>query len=403
VQAYHCLREVSETMKKQEAVAIPFYRDKRYIPIIAQAIFVLMMLLVFAFFYMNYMDGLARLGRTFGFEFLNSNAGFAITDTVIKYVPTDGYGRALLVGIMNTLKVSFFGVILATILGFIVGIARLSPNWLAQKVASTYIEIFRNTPLLVQLFIWYFAVILPLPLIKDSVNLGFMYISNRGAAIPWFLATPGTFIWVILFFVGLVLAGIMWKVRLKQQVESGKRKYPLIWAIGSLVGSLLIAAVVTMGAPFHITMPSVGANQYSGGLYLSPGFLAVLIGLVMYTATFIAEIVRAGIMAVSKGQIEAAKALGLKSPTMLRLVVLPQAIRIIIPPLTSQYLNLIKNSSLAAAVAFPEIVTVGGITLNQTGRDFEVIIIMISVYLFFSLSTSLLMNIFNKYTQLVER
>jgi general L-amino acid transport system permease protein len=392
-------------LKKQEAatVSIPFWRDKRYIPIIAQALFVVFVGSLLIFFAVNYFNGMAQMGRVFGYQFLDSRAGFAITDTIINYAPSDTYGRALLVGIVNTLKVSFFGLILATILGFIVGIARLSPNWLTNKVSSIYIETFRNTPLLVQLFIWYFAVILPLPLIKDSVNLGIMYLSNRGAAIPWFISHEGTLIWVSLFIIGLISAFFLWKMRVKQQVETGKNKRPLLWAFGTLITSLLVALIITGQGPVHISIPSIGESSYVGGVELSPGFLAVLVGLVMYTATYIAEIVRAGIMAVSKGQIEAAKALGLKNTTTLRLVTLPQAIRIIIPPLTSQYLNLIKNSSLALAVSYLDVVGVGNITLNQTGRDVEVIFIMISVYLFFSLSTSILMNIFNKYTQLVER
>jgi general L-amino acid transport system permease protein len=390
-------------LKKQEAITIPIWRDKRYIPIIAQLIFVIFIVALISYFVINYVNGMAQLGKVFGFDFLSSTAGFAITDTFINYTPSDGYGRALIVGVSNTLKVSFFGVVIATILGFIVGIARLSKNWLVNKIASIYIELFRNTPLLVQLFIWYFAVILALPLIENSINLGFMYIGNRGAAIPWMLSTPGTGIWTILFIVGLVLAFAVWKVRLKQQVETGKNKHPFIWAIGTVVLTFVIAALVTGHGPFELTFPTLEGKHYIGGLHLSANFIALLVGLIMYTATYIAEIVRAGIMAVSKGQVEAAKALGLKNTTSLRLVVLPQAIRIIIPPLTSQYLNLTKNSSLALAVGFPEIVTVGGITLNQTGRDLEVIMIMVSVYLFFSLTTSLLMNIFNKYTQLVER
>jgi general L-amino acid transport system permease protein len=392
------------SLRKQAAEAVvPFWRDKRYIPIIAQAVFLLVVLGLLGFFAMNYINAMAQIGRAFSYEFLDARAGFAITDTIINYIPSDSYGRALLVGIMNTIKVSFFGLIFATILGFVVGIARLSPNWLTQKVSSFYIETFRNTPLLVQLFIWYFAVILPLPLIKDSVNLGFMYVSNRGAALPWYVSHGGTLLWVVLFFIGLIAAFFIWKVRIKQQIETGENKRPFVWAISAMVLSLLVALVITGQGPVEMSFPSIVDNKFVGGVKLSPGFLAVLIGLIMYTATYIAEIVRAGIMAVSKGQIEAAKALGLKSTTTLRLVTLPQAIRIIIPPLTSQYLNLIKNSSLAAAVSFPEIVNIGYITLNQTGRDVEVVFVMISVYLFFSLTTSLLMNIFNKYTQLVER
>jgi general L-amino acid transport system permease protein len=386
------------------STSTPFWRDKRIIPILLQVLFAVIVVLAAVYFFGNALSGMKQLGIQLGFDFLSKTASFDIGDKLIEFSSTDTYGRALLVGIVNTIRVAFIGIILATILGFIIGVARLSNNWLARKVASIYVEIFRNTPLLVQIFIWFFAVFLTLPKIEESINVfGLLYFSNRGTAIPWFGLTSSSFIWLISLFFGLILSYVIWKVRIKQQVETGKRKYPFYWAGGSIVVSLIVAWIVTSESPLLLSIPEVGRRSFEGGYTIRPEFGAVLIALVMYTASFIAEIVRGGILAVSKGQVEAAKALGLKSSTILRLVVLPQAFRVIIPPVTSQYLNLTKNSSLAAAVAYPELVGVGVTVLSQTGRSIEVLTIVILVYLTMSLLTSLLMNIFNKYTQLVER
>ena len=392
-------------MKKlSSSTSPPFWRDKRVIPILLQVLFAVLVVLLAAFFFFNALGSLRQMGMSFGYDFLGKMASFDIGDKLIEFSSTDTYGRAFLVGILNTIKVAFIGIILATILGFIVGISRLSSNWLARTVATFYVEIFRNTPLLVQIFIWFYAVFLSFPTIEKSINaFGLFYFSNRGTVIPWFDLTTSSLIWLIFLLIGLFLSFIVWKLRLKQQVETGQRKYPSLWALGSIVAWLVIPWFFTSHLPLQLSVPVIAGRGFEGGYTIGPGFGALLVALVMYTASYIAEIVRGGILAVSKGQVEAAKALGLKSPTILRLVILPQAIRIIIPPLTSQYLNLIKNSSLAAAVAYQELVGVGITVLSQTGKSVEVISIVILVYLSMSLFTSLLMNIFNKYTQLVER
>ena len=392
-------------MKKlSSSTSPPFWRDKRVIPILLQAIFALLVMLLGAFFFTNALGSLKQMGMSFGYDFLGKMASFDIGDKLIEFSSTDTYGKAFLVGILNTIKVALIGIILATILGFIIGISRLSNNWLAKMVATVYVEVFRNTPLLVQIFIWFYAVFLSFPSIEKSLNaFGLFYFSNRGTVIPWFELTPSSMIWFISLLVGLFLSYIVWKVRIIKQVETGQRKYPSFWALGSLVGWGVITWIFTLQSPLLLSVPVIAGRGFDGGYTIGPGFGALLVALVMYTASYIAEIVRGGILAVPKGQVEAAKALGLKSSTILRLVILPQAIRIIIPPLTSQYLNLIKNSSLAAAVAYPELVGVGITVLSQTGKSVEVISIVILVYLSMSLFTSLLMNIFNKYTQLVER
>lgn len=392
-------------MKKQSSEKkTPFWRDKRILPILLQALFTVLVVFAGVFFLTNALESMKQIGLVFGYDFLSKMAQFDIGDKVIEFSSTDSYGRAFIVGILNTIKVAFIGIIFATILGFIIGISRISTNWLAKKVAAFYVEIFRNTPLLVQIFIWFYAVFLSFPVIEKSLNVfGLFFFSNRGSAIPWFDLTSSTMIWFISLLIGLTLSIVVWKFRLKRQIELGKRKYPIYWALATLVILLSLTWFITFEFPLQLSIPEGTGRGFVGGYTFGPGFGALLVALVMYTASFIAEIVRGGIMAVSKGQVEAAKALGLKNATILRLVVLPQAIRIIIPPLTSQYLNLIKNSSLAAAVAYQEVVGVGITVLSQTGRSIEVISIVILVYLSMSLVTSFLMNIFNKYTQLVER
>ncbi|MBU0906256.1 MAG: ABC transporter permease subunit [Firmicutes bacterium] len=386
------------------STSTPFWRDKRIIPILLQVVFAVIVVIAGVFLITNALTSLRQIGISFGYDFLGKMASFDIGDKLIEFSSTDSYGKAFIVGILNTIKVAFIGIILATILGFIVGISRLSTNWLARMVATVYVEIFRNTPLLVQIFIWFYAVFLGFPIIEKSLSIfEVFFFSNRGSVIPWFDITSATLVWGILLLIGVVLSYFAWKLRLKQQVETGQKRYPGYFAFGTILLALGIAWLLTLEAPFSISTPEISKRGYIGGYTLSPGFGALLVALVMYTASFIAEIVRGGILAVSKGQVEAAKALGLKSPTILRLVVLPQAIRIIIPPLTNQYLNLIKNSSLAAAVAYQELVGVGITVLSQTGRSIEVISIVILVYLSMSLFTSLLMNIYNKYSQLVER
>ncbi|SDZ43109.1 general L-amino acid transport system permease protein [Evansella caseinilytica] len=385
----------------------PFWRSRRFKPVLLQLLFVVIAGICLFYFINNALTGLKRLGLPLDFGFLQSTASFDISgDKLIDYSATDPYSRAILVGLFNTLRVAVLGIMFATILGVILGIARLSNNWLVRNTSKVFVEIFRNTPLLVQMIIWFSAVFLMLPLIENSyVFAGTVFFSNRGIAIPWFQTTSATWIWLVCVATAILLAITVWKWRLKLQTETGKRKYPSLWAVGVTAAAMIVPLLLTSAGPFHVTMPEVNPNgrSFAGGFVISPSFASVLIALVMYTSAFIAEIVRAGIMGVSKGQLEAAQALGLKSSTTLRLVVFPQAFRIIIPPLTSQYLNLTKNSSLAVAVGYPEIVHVGNTILNQSGRAIQMITIMIICYLTVSLLTSLFMNIFNKYTQLAER
>ncbi|WP_017471707.1 amino acid ABC transporter permease [Amphibacillus jilinensis] len=388
---------------RESKVSTPFWRDNRILPVLFQIGFAILVVLFFGYLISNAINGLNRLGINFGFQFLRRTASFNIAESLIDYQPTDTYARAMIVGVLNTLRIAVIGIILTTVLGVSVGIARLSNNWLVRKLSGLYIEVFRNTPLLVQIFIWYFAVILPLPQVQDSYSMGDFYFNNRGIAIPWFTANSHTFIWVIISIIGLVSAVIVWKYQLNKQLKLGTKRFPTLWAITTLIISFILAWLVTQSGPVHISRPELGNFNFSGGLRLSAEFLAILAGLVIYTATYIAEIVRAGIQSVNKGQTEAAQAIGLKSSTMMRLVILPQAVRIIIPPITSQYLNLTKNSSLAIAVGYQELVGVGNTSLNQSGHAIEIILIMIVVYLTLSLITSLFMNIFNKKTQLVER
>jgi general L-amino acid transport system permease protein len=381
----------------------PVWRDKRLVPIFLQLLFLLVVIVSGYFLIANTLSGLDQIGMKLGFDFLENTAGFTISESIIEFQPTDTYGKAIVVGILNTLRVAFFGIILTSILGVFIGIARLSSNWLVSKLAGIYIEIFRNTPLLVQIFIWFFAVFLPMPRIQEALKVGPVYFSNRGTAIPWFESHSNTLLWVLVAILGIIFTVFIFKLLLKKEMETGTRKFPLISSVTFFLVVCLSTFLVTQTGPVDFHTPSVEGRGFVGGYTLSPGFSAILLGLVIYTSTYIAEIIRAGIMGVPKGQIEAAKALGLKSSTSLRLVIFPQAIRIIIPPLNSQYLNLIKNSSLAVAVGFQDIVSVGGTVMNQTGRMVEGVTIMIAVYLFFSLVTSILMNYFNKKAQLVER
>ncbi|MBD8069686.1 amino acid ABC transporter permease [Bacillus sp. PS06] len=389
--------------KNTSTVTTPFWRNKKVIPIILQILFAVIVFIAGYYFVTNAIAGLNQMGMKFGFNFLKNTASFPISETLIEYSPTDTYGKAFLVGLLNTFRVAFFGVIFATIIGIFVGIARLSNNWLVSKLATVYIEVFRNTPLLVQIFIWYFAVFLTLPRIEEVLKVGPIYFSNRGTAVPWFETHGSSLVWGIFILAGIVLAIVLYKLLMKKEVETGKRKYPVISSIVGLLVVFLVAFAITGTGPISITTPTIVGKGYVGGLIISETFASILVALVIYTSTFIAEIVRAGIMGVPKGQVEAAKALGFKNSTSLRLVIFPQAIRIIIPPLTSQYLNLTKNSSLAVAVGYQDIVSIGGTIMNQTGRAVEAILIMILVYLTFSLLTSLFMNFFNKKFQLVER
>ncbi|MDH4249254.1 MAG: ABC transporter permease subunit [Deltaproteobacteria bacterium] len=319
------------------------------------------------------------------------------------YSESSPYRMALLVGLLNTLKVSFIGCLLATFLGLIIGLGRLSSNWLVSQLAGAYVEVIRNIPLLLQLYFWYQAVLQAMPDVQDSVALGNVFImNNRGVYVPNPTAGEG----FRLLMLSLVIAGLGIYARARSvrriQEATGIRGSVMGPSLAMLIGFPALA-VALGGQPFAVTYPELEGFNFIGGLVLTPEYAALLLGLVIYTAAFIAEIVRSGIQAVSKGQREAAQAMGLRKGLVMRLVILPQALRVIIPPLTSQYLNLTKNSSLGIAIGYPELVSVGGTTLNQSGQAIEIIAITMAVYLTFSLLISLFMNWYNAKIKLVER
>jgi len=383
--------------------SIPFWRNIRVLRALSQIAFVALVTAIMGVLFLNMKHGLESRGLWGGFEFLKLEAGFEIGEG-IAYEPSDSYARAFLVGVVNTLRVTIAGIALATILGLVAGIARLSSNWLVNKIASVYIESIRNTPLLVQLFVWYFAVIMKLPRIKESIVLpGPIFISNRAVAVPWPVPSPSFRAWIPYLVAALVVAGVIEGLRARKQRELGRPPFSGLWAVLAFVAIAVLGWLLAPGSPLMLSKPSLKGLNYKGGLILTPEFTALLVGLVVYTGAFIAEVVRAGILSVSKGQIEAARALGLSEGEILRLIVLPQALRVIIPPLTSQYLNLAKNSSLAIAIGYPDLFNVAGTIFNQTGRSVQVIVLIMGSYLSISLFTSLLMNIYNRRVQLVER
>ncbi|MEP6516219.1 amino acid ABC transporter permease [Microcoleus vaginatus] len=381
-------------------------RDDRFWKIAGQAIALILVIVVIAILWDNLSANYSQLGIAFGFDFLNSQASFDIGESVIPYSPENSYRQAYFVGLINSLRVMGFGIIFATVAGLTVGIARLSDNWLLRNLAGLYVEILRNTPLLLQLFFWYFAVFISLPKLEDNQQMrGPIYLTNRGIAVPTPMALPGFEIWLILLTVGVLAAAGLWMWRARVMLEEAKPGRQLFWALGAIGLSAILALIITKNLPFRLDVPRLTpALQLEGGLKFTPEFAALVTGLSLYTGSYIAEIVRAGIQSVSKGQWEAGKSLGLKSGTMMRMVILPQALRVIVPPLTSQYLNLAKNSSLAVAVAYPDVYfVVGSPTLNQTGRAIEAMLIIMVTYLTISLIVSLFMNWYNKTVQIKER
>ncbi|WP_112501653.1 amino acid ABC transporter permease [Agrobacterium sp. lyk4-40-TYG-31] len=351
----------------------------------------------------NTVHNLQRANISSGFGFLNGRAGFDIGQSLIAYSNDSTFGRALVVGILNTLQVAFLGIITASIIGFIVGIARLSNNWLISKLAQAYVEIFRNIPPLLVIFFWYKGVITILPQARDSLQLPLgTVLNNRGFFYPKQVWGEGSWLIPVAFLVGVVITYFVYRWAKARQMKTGQPFRTGIVGTAIIIG-LPVLAFLVMGAPLTFDYPVAGRFNLSGGSVIAPEFLSLYLSLSFYTASFIAEIVRGGIKAVAKGQTEAASALGLRGNNITRLIVVPQAMRIIIPPLTSQYLNLTKNSSLAVAVGFSDLVAVGGTILNQTGQAVEVVAIWLVVYLSLSLTTALIMNWFNAKMALVER
>lgn len=378
---------------------IPWWRNKRIRNILGQLAILAIVIVVLVFLGNNLVNNFQRLGLNFGFNFLSRTASFPIANPIIPYSPTDPYAKAILVGLLNSLQVMFFGIIIATILGVTIGIGRLSDNWLVRQITTIYIEILRNTPLLLQLFFWYFVVFLKLPKIDNPITVGGkLFLTNRGLDIPWFMGTSQTWLALALILMAVVLAIALWKKRVAA-IESGESA--LIWL--NLSWANAIAAILIFFLAINWNIPQFDGKSIIGGVNLSPEFATLLIGLSIYTSAFIAEVVRAGIQSVNQGQWEAARALGLKPSSVMQLIIFPQALRVMIPPLTSEFLNLAKNSSLASAIGYKDIYAVSLTISDQASKSVEILIIVMLTYLIINLIISLIMNWFNSSVQIQER
>ncbi|MFM2318137.1 MAG: ral L-amino acid transporter permease [Pseudomonadota bacterium] len=381
-----------------------FWNDPQKRALVFQILLVIGIGLLLWFIFSNTLHNLDKRGIKTGFDFLDRPAGFGITQSLIPYTEASTFGRTFLVGLLNTLLVAGLGIIFATILGFTVGVARLSKNWLISRIALVFIETIRNIPPLLQILFWYRAILPLLPGPKDSISLAeLFYLHKRGFTVPSPLFEPA-FIWTFWAFIAaLILAFIMGRWAKARREKTGEQ-FPVFWtALGVIIGLPLITFFFT-GSPLNWDIPALSGFNFRGGLTVIPELTALLLALSIYTAAFIAEIVRSGIQSVSKGQSEAAASLGLRPNRTLQLVIVPQAMRVIIPQLTSQYLNLTKNTSLGVAIGYPDLVNVfAGTTLNQTGQAVEIIFMTMLVYLVISLIISMFMNWYNKRMALVER
>lgn len=353
----------------------------------------------------NVMSNLEARGIATGFRFLGERAGFGVSQALIEYSSSSTYSRVFLVGLLNTLLVSAMGVVAATIVGLIVGLGRLSPNWMLRKICTVYIETFRNIPVLLQIFFWYYAVLQTLPRPNQSLSMfgEMVFVNVRGAYAPRPELDPEAGVYVSLL-IAAVIGVIALSVWAKRRMLATGHQFPVFWtSLGILIGTTVIGYYIT-GRPITFDVPELRGFSFDGGMRLRPELLALWFALTVYTSTFIAEIFRSGILSVSHGQTEACRALGLTEGQRMRQVVLPQALRVIIPPLTSQYLNLTKNSSLAVAIGYPDLVSVfQGTALNQTGQAIEIVSMTMAVYLIISLLVSAFMNWFNRRVALVER
>ena len=392
-------------MQHSGQVRPPFYRDERVLSVLSQVVVIGLVLGLGLFLYTNMIRGLSEKHTVaISFAFLRQTAGFDIGESLISYSRQDTYARAFVVGLLNTFQVALLGILFATALGIFIGVMRLSPNFLINRIAAIYIDIFRNIPLLVLLIFWAQAVFLKMPRVAEALILpGPIFLSNRGVALPWGIPTDSWGTYLAVLGAGVVLGtGVAFVLR-EQGKRSGRMPLLPLWFLLTLAAVGLIGWLV-IPQPLTLEQPFLDGFNTKGGMVLSQQFMALVSGLVIYTAAFIAEIVRAGIQSVSSGQREAATAMGLSPTQTLRLVIFPQALRVMIPPLTSQYLNLTKNSSLAIAIGYPDLFAVAGNTiLNQTGREIEVFALLMSIYLSLSLLTSLLMNLYNRHIRLVER
>jgi general L-amino acid transport system permease protein len=379
------------------------WRDPRVRAVVLQVLFVAAVVAVGWFLVHNTLVNLRRQNIATGFDFMHREAAFGIGESLIDYSPADTYFRAFLVGLTNTLYVSVLGIVLATVLGTVMGLARLSGNWLVAKLAQIYVETFRNIPLALQLLFWWGLLREAAPAPRQAWQvLPDVFVSNRGVVFPVPVADPA-FGWMALAgLVGIAATWALFRWARARQARTGEQ-FPTGWVALVLILGLPAVVFFAAGAPLRLDVPALRGFNFSGGSGVSPEFAALLIGLVIYTASFIAEIVRAGVLAVNWGQSEAAMALGLTPGQRMRLVVLPQALRVIVPPMTSEYLSLTKNSSLAVIIGFPDLVSVANTTMNQTGQAVEGIALIMAVYLAISLLISLLMNLYNRAVALVER
>jgi general L-amino acid transport system permease protein len=384
--------------------SIPLWRDERVLKAIAQVVSAVVVIGFLIFFFRNVLAAANARGLGLGYDFLGYSSGMPLGESLIPYDPSNSYGYAFLVGILNTLKVAVVGIVLATLLGTVTALARISGNWLLSRIAGVYIEIVRNVPLLAQLFVWYFAVFQKLPPVRESILLpGPVYLSQRGLYLPAPVPHPTFVTWVILAAVGIVLSIVLYNVLIRYQLRTGRSTYAF-WVAFAVLALLAVGGWFLVGErPLGWDIPVVGRFNFTGGMQLTTEYAALVAGLVFYTGAYIAEVVRAGLLAVNRGQFEAARALGLSPLQVLRLVVFPQALRVIIPPLISQYLNLTKNSSLAVAIGYLDLFYVGRTIINQAGRAVPVFVMIMATYLAMSLFTSLIMNIYNRRIQLVER
>ncbi|MDY7006258.1 MAG: ABC transporter permease subunit [Cyanobacteriota bacterium] len=388
-------------MIDQENQKIPLWRDERFWRIALQVIAIVIFVAVVVIMISNLNRNLAQQGTKFGFSFLSNEAGFNISESLIPYKPKDPYTQVLLAGLINSLRVMILGIFFTTIVGILAGISSFSQNWLLRNLNRVYVEVVRNTPLLLQLFFWYFAVFFNLPKPEEKLELpGPIFMSKRGISIPWPENTLNVWLWLIVLVIGAIATIFIWQWRNKLMTEKATSGQPQLIAVISIGIIELLIIIFALGWQPPIATET-GATE--GGLNLTLELSALLAGLVFYTGAFIAEIVRSGIQAVPKGQWEAAKSLGLKSSLVMRLVIFPQALRVMIPPLNSQYMNLAKNSSLAIAIGYPDLYSVANTTYNQTGRPVEVFILIMAVYLLINLIISLSMNFLNKSVQLKER
>ncbi|HHH38152.1 MAG TPA: amino acid ABC transporter permease [Sedimenticola sp.] len=394
----------AEQSHRKPPAKAAFWRRPVFRSILFQLLLIAGLVAFGHYLFSNTLHNLEQRGISTGFGFLSQEAGFGIVMTLIPFSETSTYWDTFIVGLLNTMLVSGLGIVFATLIGFTMGVARLSKNWLIAKIATVYIETFRNIPLLLQILFWYFAVLQPLPRPRQSINLSdSVFLNNRGLYLPAPVFEPG-FGWVMAALaLAVVIVFFMVRWMHRRQEETGQIFHTVYLSLVILVGLPVLAFLAT-GSPLSWDIPALKGFNFKGGMVMIPELAALLLALSIYTGTFIAEAVRSGILAVSHGQTEAAYALGLRPGMTLRLVVIPQAMRVIIPQLTSQYLNLTKNSSLATAVGYPDLVAVfAGTTLNQTGQAVEVIAMTMGVYLLISLTISMFMNWYNKRKQLVER